>query len=88
MLFEEIFSGGTRPHCTRSAVNDSPARTKSLLIAGFVAAAIQLADGAEALRLIERPNAGAGPTQVSVGIWIVDINSIDSAQQSFTADGH
>jgi hypothetical protein len=60
--------------------------SKSLLAAGFVAAAIQLAHGAEALRLIERPNADAGPTQVSVGIWVIDINSIDSAQQSFTAD--
>ena len=60
--------------------------TKFLLAAGLIAAAIQWTHGAEAPRLIERPNAGAGPTQVSVGIWIVDINSIDSAQQSFTAD--
>jgi hypothetical protein len=60
--------------------------TKFFLAVGLIAAAIQWTQGAEALHLIERPNAGAGPTQVSVGIWIVDINSIDSAQQSFTAD--
>jgi hypothetical protein len=36
--------------------------------------------------LIDRPAAGAGPTQVSVGIWIVDITNIDGAQQNFTAD--
>jgi hypothetical protein len=41
--------------------------TKFLLVAGFIATAIQLVHGAEALRLIERPNSGAGPTQVSVG---------------------
>jgi len=50
------------------------------------AISIQLALGSEAPALIDRPNADAGPTQVSVEIWIVDINSIDSAQQNFTAD--
>lgn len=36
--------------------------------------------------LVERPAAESGPTQVSVGIWIVDITNIDSAQQTFTGD--
>ena len=45
-----------------------------------------VARSAEAPALIDRPAAGAGPTQVSVGIWIVDITNIDSAQQNFTAD--
>ena len=62
------------------------ARKKFLLIAGFLALSIQLARSAETPTLIERPNANSGPTQVSVQIWFVDINSIDSAQQSFTAD--
>src|SRR4051812_16489396 len=61
-------------------------RTKFLLLAGFLAASIQVAHSSEAPILIERPNADSGPTQVSVQIWFVDINSIDSAQQSFTAD--
>jgi hypothetical protein len=52
----------------------------------FVAMSIQLVHSAEAPALIERPGSGNGPTQVSVGIWIVDINNIDSAQQNFTAD--
>ena len=52
----------------------------------FVAMLIQLVRSAEAPALIERPGSGNVPTQVSVGIWIVDINNIDSAQQSFTAD--
>ena len=59
---------------------------KLLGLLAFVGASVLFAHGAEPPSPIERPNAGAGPTQVSVGIWIVDINSIDSAQQSFTAD--
>jgi hypothetical protein len=59
---------------------------KLLLLAGFLAASIQLALSSEAPTVIERPNADAGPTEISVGIWIVDINNIDSAQQSFGAD--
>src|SRR3954447_4961028 len=48
------------------------------------AMSIQLARSAEAPALIERPQAEAGPTRVSVGIWMVDITNIDSAQQNFT----
>jgi hypothetical protein len=50
------------------------------------AVSIQLARSAEAPALIERPQAEAGPTRVSVGIWMVDITNIDSAQQNFTAE--
>ena len=50
------------------------------------ATSIQLALGSEAPSLIDRPNAGSGPTQISVGIWVADISSIDSAQQTFTAE--
>src|SRR5438067_2561590 len=42
--------------------------------------------GAEVPTVIDRPAADAGPTEVSVGIWIVDISNIDSAQQCFTAE--
>jgi hypothetical protein len=52
----------------------------------FVAMSIQLARGAGAPVLIERPQAEAGPTRVSVGIWMADITNIDSAQQNFTAE--
>jgi Neurotransmitter-gated ion-channel ligand binding domain len=52
----------------------------------FLAMSIQLVQSAETPALIERPGSGNVPTQVSVGIWIVDINNIDSAQQNFTAD--
>jgi hypothetical protein len=62
------------------------ARKKFLLIAGSLAVSIHLARSAETPTPIERPNANSGPTQVSVQIWVVDIHSIDSAQQSFTAD--
>jgi hypothetical protein len=48
--------------------------------------AIQPGWSAEAPALIDRPAAEAGPTQVAVGIWVVDITNIDSAQQNFTAD--
>src|SRR6476620_10022620 len=50
------------------------------------AMSIQLARSAEAPVWIERPQAEAGPTHVSVGIWMVDITNIDSAQQNFTAE--
>jgi hypothetical protein len=60
--------------------------TKLLLLTGFLAASIQLARSSETPALIERPNADSGPTQVSVAIWIVDINGIDSAGEIFTAD--
>jgi hypothetical protein len=52
----------------------------------FVAMSIQLVRSAETSVPIERPEAEKGPTQVSVGIWIVDITNIDSAQQNFTTD--
>jgi hypothetical protein len=47
---------------------------------------IRLAQSAEMPAVIDRPRADDGPTHVSIGIWIIDINSIDSAQQSFTAE--
>jgi len=52
----------------------------------LVAMSIQLVRSAETPALIERPASGNSPTQVSVGIWIVDISKIDSAEQSFTAE--
>ena len=51
-----------------------------------LATSIQFALGAEIPAVIDRPGGNAGPTQVSVGIWIVDITNIDSAQQNFTAE--
>ncbi len=62
------------------------ARTKFLLVAGLLVGSARLAASAEAPTLIERPNANSGPTQISVAIWFVDVSSIDSAQQNFTAD--
>ena len=59
---------------------------KRIHVVVFVAMSIQLVRCAETPALIERPASGNSPTQVSVGIWVVDINSIDSAQQNFTAD--
>jgi Neurotransmitter-gated ion-channel ligand binding domain/Neurotransmitter-gated ion-channel transmembrane region len=56
------------------------------LLVVLLAMSIQFARGAEMPAVIERPMAQDGPTQVSVGIWIVDISNIDSAQQTFTAD--
>jgi len=50
------------------------------------AMSFQIGGGAEVPASIERPAVEAGPTQVSVGIWMVDITNIDSAQQNFTAD--
>ena len=47
---------------------------------------IQQARGAEAAVLIERPGADNSPTRVSIGIRMVDITSIDSAQQEFTPE--
>ena len=57
-----------------------------LLLAGLFAVWTQLAQGTEKPAVIERPNADSGPTEISVGIWVVDISNIDSAQQNFTAE--
>ena len=57
-----------------------------LLLLVFFVMSIQVVRSAETPALIERPAPEAGPTQVSVGIWIVDVANIDSAQQNFTAD--
>jgi hypothetical protein len=50
------------------------------------ALSIRLTLGSEAPALIDRPNADAGPTKISVGIWVADVSNIDSAQQTFTAE--
>src|SRR4051794_25145974 len=60
-------------------------RMHFLLLVLFVMS-IQFARGAEMPAVIDRPGAEDGPTRVSIGIWMVDITSIDSAQQSFTAE--
>jgi hypothetical protein len=59
---------------------------KRILVAVLVAMSIQLARSTEAAAVIDRPNADSGPTQISVGIWVLDINKIDSAEQTFTAE--
>jgi hypothetical protein len=51
---------------------------KRILVVVFVVMSIQLARSAETPALIERPASGNGPTQVSVGLWTVDIGKIDS----------
>ena len=58
----------------------------SVLVVSILVRSIQLASSAEMPPLIDRPNADSGPTEISVGIWIADITSIDSAQQTFTAE--
>jgi len=58
----------------------------SALVVSILLRSIQLASSAEMPPLIDRPNADSGPTEISVGIWVVDISSIDSAQQTFTAE--
>jgi gamma-aminobutyric acid receptor subunit beta len=58
----------------------------SALVISILVKSIQLASSAEVPPLIDRPNADSGATEISVGVWVVDINSIDSAQQTFTAD--
>jgi len=57
-----------------------------LSLVSLLAISILDAGGAEMPTVIERPGADDGPTRVSIGIWMVDITSIDSAQQSFTAE--
>src|SRR5215472_13489721 len=56
------------------------------LLVSLVVVPVRFACGLEMPASIERPEAETGPTQVAVGIWIVDINSINSAEQSFTAE--
>jgi Neurotransmitter-gated ion-channel ligand binding domain/Neurotransmitter-gated ion-channel transmembrane region len=58
----------------------------SALVVSVLVRSIQLASGAEVPPLIDRPNADSGPTEISVGMWMTDISSIDSAQETFTAE--
>jgi hypothetical protein len=60
--------------------------TRCQVLAALFAASIKLACGSETAGVIERPKSNSGPTQISTLIWVVDINGIDSARQSFTAD--
>jgi hypothetical protein len=53
-----------------------------LSLTALCAISIQLLRAAEKPAVIDRPNPDSGPTEVSVGIWVVDINSIDSALQT------
>jgi hypothetical protein len=57
-----------------------------LSLTALCAISIQLLRAAAKPAVIDRPTPDSGPTEVSVGIWVVDINSIDSAQRTFTAD--
>jgi hypothetical protein len=61
-------------------------RRVGLFAVALLAMAIRSAGIAETPPLIDRPAPEAGPTEVSVGIWVVDLTKIDSAQQDFTAD--
>jgi Neurotransmitter-gated ion-channel ligand binding domain/Neurotransmitter-gated ion-channel transmembrane region len=61
-------------------------RFYSALLVSILVRSIQLASGAEIPPLIDRPNADSGPTEISVGMWMTDISSIDSAQETFTAE--
>ena len=56
------------------------------LVVSVLSMSIFHVHGADLPAVIDRPGAQDGPTQISVGIWIVDISNIDSAQQTFTAD--
>jgi Neurotransmitter-gated ion-channel ligand binding domain len=60
-------------------------KIRCLLLVLF-AMSVQVARGTEMPAVIERPGADDGPTRVSIGIWMVDITSVDSAQQSFSAE--
>jgi Neurotransmitter-gated ion-channel ligand binding domain/Neurotransmitter-gated ion-channel transmembrane region len=58
----------------------------SVLVVSVLVRSIQLASSAEVPPIIDRPNADSGPTEISVGMWMTDISSIDSAQETFTAE--
>lgn len=54
----------------------------------FLASFLCVLHGSEATarpRPVTRPGAAAGPTTISVGLWLIDIDNIDSAQQNFVA---
>lgn len=64
------------------------ARAAALLALTLLAATPGAADETEptASPLLERPDAGRGPTRVAVAMWLVDVERVDSATQSFTAN--
>src|SRR3954468_15483357 len=58
----------------------------SALFVSILLRSIQPAGSAEEPPQIDRPNADSGSTEISIGMWVADISSIDSAQQTFTAE--
>jgi hypothetical protein len=54
-----------------------------LMTVGFMAVVMS---GTVAAQNGERPNADAGPTEVIIGVYLVDLSTIDGAHQSVTAD--
>ena len=61
-------------------------RIDLIVIAAVFALSIQASHSAETPVVIERPGTDNGATEISTGIWVVDIDKIDSAEQSFTAE--
>ena len=58
-----------------------PTTYRRSVLAGLLAALTELAHSSETPALIDRPNADAGPTQISVEIWVVDINTIGARHE-------
>ena len=57
----------------------------SVFIVSFFSALLSGEEASASQQYVSRPDAKTGPTTVSVAIWLVDIDSIDSAQQNFVA---
>lgn len=61
----------------------APIKTLAVLLLLVCAAAASAASGHD---LRSRPGSGGPPTRVNVGLYVIDIESIDDLQQSFRAD--
>lgn len=54
-------------------------------VLGLIMAILGAQEACAQSRTLSRPEAKSGPTTVSVGLWVVDVDSIDGAHQNFVA---
>lgn len=59
---------------------------KTLILLFILTAAIAHADNDDEIELMDRPNVGGDPVEVSFFIFVIDVDDIDGSLQNFTAN--
>jgi hypothetical protein len=81
----ELASRTVRPMTGMAKKEITPILWRTLISSWVVLALLHTSSAFAKERHLVRPDVKSGLTIVSVGIWVVDIDSIDSAQQNFVS---